>query len=122
MLILTHERADENMFDTYLLDQMFPVRPLICFGRSASASPVVKKEDAVRHWWEDFWGRLCGRQAHLREFLRKLMYTQVFNAARHISNCSYLNEFQKQDTLIFHKNVHPHFFSDITLRTWLFIL
>ena len=95
MLILTHECANENEFDTYLLDQMFPVRPVICFGRSAAASPKVGKEQAVRHWWEDFW-EACGSQAHLGEFLRRLTHSSRGQMHACTFKFSYLNFFENK--------------------------
>ena len=52
-LVLSHELANEKEFDTYLVNELQPVRPLICFGRSAAAPPTIAKEDAVRCWWQD---------------------------------------------------------------------
>ena len=52
-LILTHELSDEKTFDTYLVHELAPLRPLICFGRSANAPPRVGSQHAVRSWWED---------------------------------------------------------------------
>ena len=52
-LVLSHELANEREFDTYLVDMLRPVRPLICFGRAAAAPPRIEKQHAVRCWWKD---------------------------------------------------------------------
>jgi hypothetical protein len=52
-LILTHELTKEEDMDAYLPTQLAPLRPVICFGRSAAAPPAVPKRHAVWHWWKD---------------------------------------------------------------------
>ena len=52
-LILTHELTPEGDFDTYLARQLFPVRPLISYGRSAKAWPPCEPKVAVFSWWRD---------------------------------------------------------------------
>jgi hypothetical protein len=53
VLVLTHERAKAEEYATYLSRVLFPVRPLLCWGRAAMLSPKCEKEEAVRSWWKE---------------------------------------------------------------------
>ena len=52
-LIITHERSPPEVFDTYLHDKCAPLRPILCYGRSAKLDPPCKPHLAVWHWWQD---------------------------------------------------------------------
>ena len=52
-LVMTHEGTDYRQFDTYLWRKLAPVRPLLSFGRSATAEPRTKPQYCVWHWWQD---------------------------------------------------------------------
>lgn len=51
-LVLTHELA-KGTYDPYLSDMLWPLRPLLCFGRSAAAAPAGEAKHAVMCWWRD---------------------------------------------------------------------
>ena len=51
-LVLTHELA-KGTYDPYLADMLWPLRPLLCFGRSAAAAPAADPKHAVMCWWRD---------------------------------------------------------------------
>ena len=50
--MLTHELADKK-YDPYLADMLAPLRPLLCFGRSAKAFPVGPPQHAVMSCWRE---------------------------------------------------------------------
>ena len=50
--MLTHELA-EGTYDPYLADMLAPLRPVLCFGRSAKAFPSTKPSHAVMSWWRE---------------------------------------------------------------------
>ena len=50
--MLTHELA-QGTYDPYLADMLAPLRPLLCFGRSAKAFPTGQPRHAVMSWWRD---------------------------------------------------------------------
>ena len=50
--MLTHEHA-EGTYDPYLADMLAPLRPVLCFGRSAKAFPVGAPKHAVMCWWRE---------------------------------------------------------------------
>ena len=55
-LVLTHELT-KGTYDPYLSDMLWPLRPLLCFGRSAAAHPTGKPKHAVMCWWRDPQGK-----------------------------------------------------------------
>ena len=50
---MTHSLAELDQFDSYLNEVLFPLRPVLCFGRSAKAEPAACVEECVWHWWKD---------------------------------------------------------------------
>ena len=50
---MTHSLAEVDQFDSYLNEVLFPLRPVLCFGRSAKAEPAACVEECVWHWWKD---------------------------------------------------------------------
>ena len=52
-VIVSHELAEPEHFDSYLARVLQPLIPLISFGRSAAAAPAVDPQFAVCHWWKD---------------------------------------------------------------------
>ena len=50
--MLTHELA-KGTYDPYLADMPAPLRPVLCFGRSAKAFPSTKPSHAVMSWWRE---------------------------------------------------------------------
>ena len=52
-VIVSHELAEPEHFDSYLARVLQPLVPLISFGRSAAAAPAVHPQFAVWHWWKD---------------------------------------------------------------------
>ena len=52
-VIVSHELAEPEHFDSYLARVLQPLVPLITFGRSAAAAPAVDPQFAVWHWWKD---------------------------------------------------------------------
>ena len=51
-LVLTHELA-LGTYDPYLSEVLWPLRPLLCFGRSAKAFPTCPAKHAVMCWWRE---------------------------------------------------------------------
>ena len=52
-LVLSHELAHPDSYDSYLVHALRPLRPLYSFGRSAAAFPPTKVRMAVMCWWQD---------------------------------------------------------------------
>ena len=52
-LIVTHQLAEKDQFDSYLTQVLFPLRPVLSFGRSAAAEPAASVETCVWYWWKD---------------------------------------------------------------------
>ncbi len=52
-LVITHELAKPECYDTYLADVFKPAVPLLSMGRSYKASPQCKPMHTVYHWWKD---------------------------------------------------------------------
>ena len=50
--MLTHELT-EGTYDPYLADMLAPLRPVLCFGRSAKAFPSGASKHAVMCWWRE---------------------------------------------------------------------
>lgn len=55
-LVLSHEGAPDDTIDTYLASMLFPMRPVVCWGRSASAEPRCEPCDAIWYWFKDLMG------------------------------------------------------------------
>ena len=53
VLVLSHPLSNTEEIDSYLAERLYPVRPLVFWGRSAKAEPVVKSDLSVQSWWED---------------------------------------------------------------------
>ena len=52
-LVLSHELAHPDSYDSYLVQALRPLRPLYSFGRSAAAFPPTKVHMAVMCIWRD---------------------------------------------------------------------
>ena len=52
-LVLTHELQDIDRMDCYLSEVLYPLTPLLVFGRSAKAFPAEKNDKVVFDWWKD---------------------------------------------------------------------
>ena len=52
-VIVSHELAQPEHFDSYLARVLQPLVPIIGFGRAAAAPPAVEPRFAVWHWWKD---------------------------------------------------------------------
>ncbi len=48
---MTHELSDD--VDDYLAQALWPLKPMLLFGRSAKASPVCKPSEALWYAWKD---------------------------------------------------------------------
>ena len=76
-LVITHELSPPEVFDTYLYDKCAPLRPILCYGRSAKMDPPCPPHLAVWHWWQD--SALCERVWGCRH---------VFNPAKVVCSCA----------------------------------
>ena len=52
-LVLTYESAPEATWEPYVAHRLWPLRPMICYGRDKSAQPPCKTEHAVFYFWQD---------------------------------------------------------------------
>ena len=52
-LVLSHEAASKQEMQPYLSEKLWPLRPLVLFGRSASRQPPCHKEECVWYAWRD---------------------------------------------------------------------
>ena len=55
-LVLSHEKAEDDTIDSYLASMLFPMRPVVCWGRSATAEPRCDPCDAIWYWFKDLLG------------------------------------------------------------------
>ena len=51
--MLTHQSAPNELWEPYLSYLLYPLRPLVLFGRDAALSPSCPKEEAVYYGWKD---------------------------------------------------------------------
>ena len=51
-LVLVHEAMPLEDYSTYLNEVLWPVRVLLCVGRSATLDPPCKKQECVFYWWK----------------------------------------------------------------------
>ena len=58
---MTHELADVDRMDGYLAETLYPLTPLLVFGRSSKAFPAEKNKNVVFDWWKDRWLKLLLR-------------------------------------------------------------
>ena len=52
-LVLTHELAEVDRMEGYLAETLYPLNPLVLFGRSSKAHTREKKKEVVFEWWKD---------------------------------------------------------------------
>ena len=50
--VLTHELADVDRMDCYLGETLYPLTPLLVFGRSSKTFPAEKNDNVVFEWWQ----------------------------------------------------------------------
>jgi hypothetical protein len=73
-LVLSHERAKDDTVSSYLATMLFPLRPIICWGRSAACVPECDASEAIWWWFKDVVSPLRAQETeHLRkQFLPKI--------------------------------------------------
>ena len=51
--MLTHQSAPNELWEPYLGHLLYPLRPMVLFGRDATLQPSCPKHEAVYHGWKD---------------------------------------------------------------------
>ena len=59
-LVVSYEGSRAEDLDPYLANRLYPLQPLVLWGRTADIVPKVSKKHAVLYWWKDLHvGSVC---------------------------------------------------------------